>query len=78
VAWADPILLGPNSGSFYLIPICRHCAQETLSAYGDVPGALVDEPDSLLNFYLLDEEEEPVTAAATLNAQMEAWLERQL
>lgn len=34
VAWSDPILVGLNSGSWYLIPICRDCAQSAMELYG--------------------------------------------
>lgn len=34
VSWSEPILTGPNSGSFYVIPICRDCARSAMELYG--------------------------------------------
>lgn len=37
VAWSDPIMLGLNTGSWYLIPICQDCARSALELYGQQP-----------------------------------------
>jgi len=51
-AWADPILLGPTSGSYYLIPICRACAAAALNQYGPVEE---QQPDPLVAIYQDDD-----------------------
>lgn len=39
VAWSDPILIGINNGSWYLIPICQDCARSALELYSQQPAS---------------------------------------
>lgn len=48
VAWADPIMLGPNTGSYYVIPICRDCAGAALAQYGPIED---EKPEPILFIY---------------------------
>lgn len=65
VAWADPILLGPNTGSYYVLPICRECAEAALAVYNPAIDTTT-EGEPVLTIYRGGDDNEPVGEAYAL------------